>query len=160
MIKWIIISISALSITAIALLIFTNNQTENDTQTNTPSLNQLSTIEPTAIPTSISPVTVDEPKANILVSSPLKITGSAPGYWFFEAQMTARLETSDGKEIAFGPLTAEGEWMTEQQVPFSGTIEFKPPTGASEINLIIEKANPSDLAENAQSYTIPLKLTP
>jgi hypothetical protein len=68
----------------------------------------------------------------------------------------------DGLIIAEGIITAEGEWMTEEFVPFTGTLEFTSPykEGDQEFmkrgSLIIKKDNPSGLPENDDAIEIPV----
>lgn len=106
----------------------------------------------------IPAVTLTEPSAQQQVTIPLRISGSAPGTWFFEAQLTARLETDAGTEVATTSLQAEGEWMTETAVPFSGTIEFRQPSDVQNLELVISKANPSGLPENDHEVRMILQL--
>jgi len=99
---------------------------------------------------------VTNPAEGQLITSPLEITGDARGYWFFEA--TASVELLDGNmdQIAEKYITATGEWMTEDWVPFSGTITFEDPSTDNGY-LILHRANPSGLEEHAMSDTIQVK---
>src|SRR6185436_520379 len=60
-------------------------------------------------------------KAGDTVSSPLTVTGEARGNWYFEASFPAVLVDWDGKIIAQLPAQAQGDWMTQEFVPFSVT---------------------------------------
>ena len=106
-----------------------------------------------------SAVTILEPKAGSLVRSPFTIKGQAPGSWLFEGQTTASLQRQDGTEIAQAVLLAETEWMTVEQVTFSGSMKYTKPEGVTDVNLVIRKENPSGLPENDDSFVIPIKLT-
>ncbi len=99
---------------------------------------------------------VTHPAEGQLITSPLEITGEARGYWFFEA--TASVELLDGNmdQVVEKYITATGEWMTEDWVPFSDTINFEFPSTANGY-LIMHKANASGLEEHAMSDTIPVK---
>jgi hypothetical protein len=101
-------------------------------------------------------IQIDLPRPNDLVSSPLEITGEARGAWFFEASFPVRLIDADGVEMASGIASAEGEWMTENFVPFNATLEFDDPTTRTGV-LILEKDNPSGLPENADELRVPLR---
>lgn len=94
------------------------------------------------------------------VSSPLTVTGEARGFWFFEASFPVVLVDWDGRIIAEHYATAEGEWMTEEFVPFSFTLEFDTPPGpGGPINrgaLILQRDNPSGLPENDAAVEIPI----
>lgn len=79
--------------------------------------------------------------------SPLKISGRAPGSWFFEASAPVTITDWDGLIIAEGYVTAEGDWMTTNYVPFSGTVEFTKPLCEADYckrgSFILRKDNPS-----------------
>ncbi len=92
-----------------------------------------------------------------VVTSPLTLRGEARGYWFFEASFPVRLVADDGTELASGFVTATGDWMTEGFVPFEGTLEFEvsEPTQAT---LVLERDNPSGLAEHDAAARYPVSL--
>jgi len=94
------------------------------------------------------------------VSSPLTITGEARGYWFFEASFPVILTDWDGRIIAQHYATADGEWMTEEFVPFETTIEFETPESwGGPVNrgtLILKRDNPSGLPEHDAALEIPV----
>lgn len=101
-------------------------------------------------------IVVDTPTPGAVVNSPLNIKGRARGYWYFEASFPIRLLDADGNLLTIKPAQAEGEWMTEEFVPFSLNLEFEPPktdTGT----LILEKDNPSGLPEYADELRIPIR---
>lgn len=99
---------------------------------------------------------VENPQRGQLVTSPLKITGEARGYWFFEANATVELLDGNLNQISETYTTAMGEWMTEDWVSFTGTITFEKPATENGF-LVLHKANPSGLKEHAMSDTIPVK---
>lgn len=101
-------------------------------------------------------IIVETPKPNDIVSSPLEVTGRARGNWYFEASFPIRLLDNNGKEIALTFASAEGDWMTNDFVPFKAIVEFSSPISEKGI-LILEKDNPSGLPENAGQITIPLR---
>lgn len=102
-------------------------------------------------------VRVSEPMAGSLVSSPLTVRGQARGNWFFEASFPVRLVDATGVEVAKAIATAQGEWMTEQFVPFTATLTFSAKPSTDTGTLILEKDNPSGLPENADQLIIPVK---
>ncbi|MEK7513216.1 MAG: hypothetical protein AAB601_03375, partial [Patescibacteria group bacterium] len=64
---------------------------------------------------------------------------------------------ADGNVIAGHYATAEGEWMTEDFVPFTSTLEFPPqPPGAVGV-LVLKKDNPSGLPEHDDELRIPVR---
>ena len=101
-------------------------------------------------------IVIENPQLNQVISSPLEVSGKARGTWFFEAEFPVKLYDNDGKEIAVGIAKAQGEWMTEEFVPFIATLTFETPL-ADKGELVFEKSNPSDLPENADSLRIPVK---
>jgi Immunoglobulin-like domain of bacterial spore germination len=101
-------------------------------------------------------IQVETPRPNAEVSSPLVITGKARGTWFFEAEFPIYLYDSQGNEVAHVSARAQGEWMTEDFVPFSAELPFPvSEKGAGE--LILRRSNPSGLPENDDELRIPLR---
>ncbi len=105
---------------------------------------------------------VTSPTVDSVVTSPLTITGEAPGTWYFEATFPVTLVNWDGRIIAEGYATAQGEWMTEEMVPFTAMLEFTDVLPLTEEvedltqvedfmkrgALILQRDNPSGLPEN------------
>lgn len=111
--------------------------------------------QPETLPEEIKFIEVDEPEADEIVRSPLHVKGRARGPWFFEAQAGYELVDAEGNILAEGAVSAEGEWMTEDFVPFSADITFEAPE-VKEGFLILKKANPSGKPENDLSLKIPV----
>ncbi len=105
-------------------------------------------------------ITVDAPLMNAQVSSPLTISGKARGNWYFEASFPVVLTDWDGKIIAEGHAQAQGDWMTEDFVPFTATLTFTTPTaGDPSVNrgtLILKNDNPSGDPARDKSVEIPV----
>ena len=100
---------------------------------------------------------VTKPQSNEIVSSPLEIEGEARGNWFFEGQFPIQLiGETDHDLIAQGIARAQGEWTTNDFVPFKATLEFAQPK-ATIGTLILEKDNPSGLPANAGHIKIPVR---
>jgi len=104
-------------------------------------------------------IRVEAPTENVEVTSPLSIRGEARGTWYFEASFPARLENAAGDLIAQGPIQADGDWMTEEFVPFDDTLAFSVATRTDAV-LILSRDNPSGLPENDASISIPVTLLP
>lgn len=101
-------------------------------------------------------ITVTQPVRTSKVTSPLKVSGSVPGSWSFEGQFAVRLLDTQSNVIAEAPAKLDGDWMTESPVPFTSTLTFdkqEPGMGL----LVLVRSNPSDLAENSDSLTIPIE---
>jgi hypothetical protein len=102
-------------------------------------------------------VTLTSPTRGGTVASPLSVAGMVPGSWSQEGQFTLRLLDADSNVLTEGAAKLDGDWMTENQVPFTATLTFEnaPAVGSSGI-LILEKANPSGMEENADSVSVPI----
>lgn len=101
-------------------------------------------------------IRVSQPRPNDLIQSPLKITGEARGFWFFEASFPIVLNDENGEKIGFGIAKTLSDWMTEDFVPFEAEIEFQKPA-TKKGNLILEKDNPSGLPEHDDSLRLPVR---
>lgn len=100
-------------------------------------------------------IRVNSPKPGDTIASPVKITGEARGYWFFEASFPIKVKDAEGNELGIGIAQAQSEWMTEDFVAFEALVSFsKSPTGTG--LLVLEKDNPSGLPENADELRIPV----
>lgn len=101
-------------------------------------------------------IRVSNPRPNQLISSPLSISGEASGGWFFEASFPIKLFDENGKELGTAIAQAGSDWMTEEFVPFSAALEFETPT-TDKGTLVFKKDNPSDLPENEDQLTMPVR---
>mgnify|MGYP003452599782 CR=1 FL=1 len=101
-------------------------------------------------------IKVSYPKPDEKVSSPLVIRGEARGNYFFEASFPVVLTNWDGLIIAEGIAQAQGEWMTEDFVPFVANLEFTKPDYGERGFLILKKDNPSGLPEHDFAIEIPI----
>lgn len=101
-------------------------------------------------------IQVTSPHANTKVTSPLTVIGRARGTWYFEASFPVRLLDGNGTEIAVTPAQAQGDWMTEDFVPFTATLTFTQPATPTG-TLVLERDNPSGMPENAAEVRIPVK---
>ncbi len=102
-----------------------------------------------------NPVIIDSPQPGAKVNNPLRIKGRARGSWYFEASFPAKLYDAAGSLLAEIPVTAQGDWMTEDFVPFSSEMSFTVPSTATG-TLVLEKDNPSGLPEQADEVRVPV----
>lgn len=102
-----------------------------------------------------SKIRVEVPELDAVVKSPLEFKGEARGSWFFEASFPVKITDKNGNVLGQTTAQAKSDWMTEDFVPFEGTIEFAPT--ADEGYIVFLKDNPSGLPENADEYKIPVK---
>ncbi len=122
-----------------------------------PSVSPLPSASPTKTPTpAASDIRVTSPTRNAVITSPLIVRGEARGTWYFEASFPITLLDANGKVIARSHVQAQGDWMTENFVPFEGKIEFTKPTTATG-TLLLEKDNPSGLPQYDKSISIPVR---
>ncbi len=105
-------------------------------------------------------IVVDSPVPLGNITSPIVVRGKARGTWYFEASFPIDIVNWDGLIIGQGHAEAQGDWMTEEFVPFIGTIEFTEPAIQGELGkrgtIIFRKDNPSGLAEHDDALEIPI----
>lgn len=111
--------------------------------------------EMAADPAQMLEVTLPAPDAQII--SPLTITGRARGPWYFEASFPIELIDNNGALIAMTTAQAQGEWMTENWVPFTATLTFPAQPAGSLGKLILKKDNPSGEPQNDLSLVVPIQ---
>jgi len=105
-------------------------------------------------------IVVTSPSLGEQVGNPIVLEGMARGYWFFEASAPVVVTNWNGLIIGEGYVTAEGEWMTEDIVPFSGTLSYEIPENnySATGTLIFMRDNPSGLPENDMAYEMTIML--
>jgi hypothetical protein len=99
---------------------------------------------------------VESLKDNDAIASPLTITGKARGGWYFEASFPVEIKNASGTVIAQGPAKAQGDWMTQDYVPFSVTLPFPAQAAGSKGTVVLHNDNPSGMPENDKSLEIPV----
>jgi hypothetical protein len=102
-------------------------------------------------------IRVYNPQPNQELTSPLSVTGEARGYWFFEATFPIKLLDKNGNIIVQSFAQAQGEWMTENFVPFSAQLNFTV-SETQKGTLVLKKDNPSDLPQNDDELRVPVVL--
>ncbi len=100
-------------------------------------------------------IRVTSPQPNATIQSPLTVEGEARGNWYFEATFPVRLLDANGTELAAVPARAQGEWMTQEFVPFTVELRFPEPTTKTGV-LVLQKDNPSGLPANADELRVPV----
>lgn len=99
-------------------------------------------------------IKITSPGANAAVTSPLKITGEAKG-WYFEATFPVKLIDDKGNVLAQSQAKATSDWTVDAFVPFELELSFDP-VGARSGQIVFEKDNPSGRPENADSFSLPV----
>lgn len=103
-------------------------------------------------------IVVETPVPGTTISSPLLVRGKARGNWYFEASFPIDVLAADGTVVGQGFATAQGEWMTEEFVPFTGSITFTAPVQEMKSGIIVfKKDNPSGLSEHDDSVSVPVQ---
>lgn len=88
-------------------------------------------------------ITVSAPTSGSKVSSPVTVTGTARGNWYFEASFPIEILDSTGKVIGQGHAEAQGDWMTENFVPFKAVVTFTSPGAGTKGTIRVKNDNPS-----------------
>ena len=96
------------------------------------------------------------PLAGSVISSPVTIEGEARGIWFFEASFPAHVVDANGTQLCIAPIQAQGEWMTEEFVPYRGTVEFSAPRTDTGF-VVLQLDNPSDMHKRDAALAIPVR---
>lgn len=99
-------------------------------------------------------IRVTTPSPDTKIVSPLAVKGEARGTWYFEASFPVKLLDEKGNVIAQTPAQAQGDWMTENFVPFEATLTFTATSGKG--TLVLERDNPSGLPQNDAQVRIPV----
>jgi hypothetical protein len=105
-------------------------------------------------------IEVTAPQPGVTVGSPIELSGQARGTWFFEATAPVTVTNWDGLILGEGYIEAQGDWMTEEFVPFVGEITYQqqPQSYSATGTLIFQKANPSGLPEHADAFEMQIQL--
>jgi glucose/arabinose dehydrogenase len=103
----------------------------------------------------LDPIEITNLEELSLNEDPLEITGRAPGTWFFEGTFAIRLLDQNGNQVASSQATALGDWMTEEMVQFEARLDLEN-SNLNTAELVLERANPSGLPENAAERRLEL----
>ncbi|MBI5456489.1 hypothetical protein HY969_01990 [Candidatus Kaiserbacteria bacterium] len=102
-------------------------------------------------------IKLDLIRPGVTVLPHFTVTGQARGTWYFEASFPVEVVAADGRQLAMGIAQAQGEWMTEEFVPFAAQVELTEDySGAAK--LILHKDNPSGEAANDASIELPIEI--
>lgn len=105
--------------------------------------------EAPALPFESEHVRVGSPLPGASVGKSFTVQGEARGPWYFEASFPVEVRDPSGEQVGLGIAQAEGEWMTEEFVPFTAQVSVPDYTGPA--TLVLKKDNPSGLPENDDS---------
>lgn len=96
------------------------------------------------------------PLPNTILSSGTTLTGRARGPWYFEASFPIELRDANNVLIAKTVAQAQGDWMTENFVPFTAVITFPPQPAGSQGILTFKNDNPSGEPQNSMMFDVPV----
>jgi len=113
----------------------------------------------TPSPSTASEIMVTSPQANAQVHSPIEISGSARGSWYFEAVFPIRLLDANGNEIGRAQAQAQGDWTTNDFVPFTAELTYSL-SATSNGFLVFNNDNPSGLQQNSKEFRVPVIISP
>ena len=100
-------------------------------------------------------IKLNNPRSNQTIASPLVIEGEARGSWYFEGTFPVKIFDGGDNLLGSANVQAQGEWTTENFVPFRVELKFSTST-TNKGTLVLEKNNPSGLSENADQLKIPV----
>lgn len=100
-------------------------------------------------------IVVENIPAGVTVLPEFKAFGQARGTWYFEASFPVEVVAADGRRLAMVPAQAQGEWMTEEFVPFIAAVQITEDYSGP-ATLILHKDNPSGEASRDASVEIPI----
>ena len=101
-------------------------------------------------------ICVNKLATGAIIQSPLQISGRARGNWFFEASFPIELLGQNGGVLASALGQAQGDWMTEDLVPFTAELTFTAPSGDTG-RLVLKRDNPSGLPQNDAEFIVPIR---
>ncbi|HEY0221182.1 MAG TPA: Gmad2 immunoglobulin-like domain-containing protein [Candidatus Paceibacterota bacterium] len=102
-------------------------------------------------------IKVETPYPGAVTGKEFSIVGEARGTWYFEASFPLKVLDKDGKILFQGPVQAEGEWMTQNFVPFKVDIKV-PQSYIGKATIVLSNDNPSGLPENDKSISFPITI--
>ena len=101
---------------------------------------------------------IETPQAGAEVTSPIQLSGTVPGTWYFEGSFPLRLVDAGGEVLAEGLAESQGNWMTEAPVDFQAEISFSV-EAETKATLILKEDDPSGQQAVSQAR-LPLVLKP
>lgn len=102
-------------------------------------------------------IKIQHPRPRGEISSPLRVSGKARGSWYVEGQFSFRVVTDSGKKLAEGLVSSQSNWMTDDFVPFRGSLHFERPAGTETGQVIFESANPSGKPELQKTAAVEVR---
>ena len=102
-------------------------------------------------------IRVENPFPGAVTGKMFTVMGEARGNWYFEASFPVEVRAADGSILASTYASAQGDWMTENFVPFTADVSVAESyTGPA--TLILRRDNPSGLPEQDASVSFPITI--
>ncbi len=101
-------------------------------------------------------IKLDLVRPGVTVLPKFIVSGEARGPWFFEASFPVEVLDKDGNQIGQGIAQAQGEWMTEEFVPFRAEVNVGDYSGPA--TLVLKRDNPSGETERNASLSVPVEI--
>jgi hypothetical protein len=102
-------------------------------------------------------VAVDAPTPGAVVGKTFVVKGKARGTWYFEASFPVDILDKNGRQLASVPAQAEGDWMTENFVPFTASITVAD-SYVGPATVVLHKDNPSGDPSKDASVSYPITI--
>lgn len=102
-------------------------------------------------------ITVELPTPGAVTGQTFSVIGKARGMWFFEASFPIEILDKDGKILVQAIAQAQGDWMTEEFVPYKADIKI-PNAYTGKATILLKKDNPSGLVEKDASISFPFTI--
>lgn len=116
---------------------------------------ELPTPAPTYINASSDLIVIDLPQPGSVVGKQFSILGKARGTWYFEGSFPVILLDANGLVLAEGAAEAQGDWMTEEFVPFLFEVQI-PETYIGAATIVLKNDNPSGEPERDRGVSFPI----
>ena len=101
-------------------------------------------------------IVVHTPQPFEKVTGTLVIKGEARGTFFFEGDFPVEVVLANGELIQHYAM-ADDEWMTEEFVPFTSTIDISG-LEPQDVTIKLHRNNPSDNRENDMVMELPVTI--
>lgn len=102
-------------------------------------------------------IRVELPYPGAVVGKEFSVIGKARGMWFFEASFPIEVVGRNGELLDVAVAQAEGEWMTEDFVPFRAGVSV-PESYIGPATIILKRDNASGLPEHDASAWYPITI--
>jgi hypothetical protein len=103
-------------------------------------------------------IQVYNPFAGAVIVPGVSIVGKARGNWFFEASAPVSIVNEKNEVLVTFPMTAQGEWMTTNLVPFLATVPQFDTKGAQSGSIIFRNDNPGGEEEGRNyAFSLPVR---